>query len=152
MTTLKYSRQREAIKTFLMNRADHPSADTVYTCLRKEYPNISLGTVYRNLSLLADLGEIVKIPTGDGADRFDGDTHKHHHFICRCCHEVYDMDVDGVDSILDLAASNYAGRVDSYRLNFYGMCESCINQSKEEILVTGSSPEDHGTQDSSYEQ
>lgn len=152
MPTLKYSRQREAIKTFLMNRADHPSADTVYTCLRKEYPNISLGTVYRNLSLLADLGEIVKIPTGDGADRFDGDTHKHHHFICRCCHEVYDMDVDGIDGILDLAASNYAGRVDSYRLNFYGMCKSCINQSKEEILVTGPGPADHGTQDSGYKQ
>lgn len=72
MATLKYSRQRESIKEFLMTRTDHPTADTVYHQLRKIYPNISLGTVYRNLALLADIGEIQKICTGDGADRFDG--------------------------------------------------------------------------------
>ena len=58
MATLKYSRQREAIKTFLASRTDHPTADTVYTCLRETYPNISLGTVYRNLSLLEQLGAV----------------------------------------------------------------------------------------------
>ena len=72
MASLKYSRQRESIKEFLMTRTDHPTADTVYHQLRKIYPNISLGTVYRNLALLADIGEIQKICTGDGADRFDG--------------------------------------------------------------------------------
>ncbi len=55
---LKYSRQREAIKNFLMTRHDHPTADVVYSNVRTEFPNISLGTVYRNLTLLADLGEI----------------------------------------------------------------------------------------------
>ena len=55
---LKYSRQRQVIKDFLMTRKDHPTADTVYMNVRNEYPNISLGTVYRNLSLLADIGEI----------------------------------------------------------------------------------------------
>ncbi len=58
---LKYSRQREAIKRFLMTRTDHPTADTVYVNIKKEFPNISLGTVYRNLSLLASIGEISKI-------------------------------------------------------------------------------------------
>lgn len=61
MASLKYSRQRESIKEFLMTRTDHPTADTVYHQLRKIYPNISLGTVYRNLALLADIGEIQKI-------------------------------------------------------------------------------------------
>ena len=56
MASLKYSRQRESIKEFLMTRTDHPTADTVYHQLRKIYPNISLGTVYRNLALLADIG------------------------------------------------------------------------------------------------
>ena len=61
MATLKYSRQRESIKEFLMTRKDHPTADVVYENVKKIYPNISLGTVYRNLSLLSDLGEIQKL-------------------------------------------------------------------------------------------
>ena len=77
MATLKYSRQRESIKEFLMTRTDHPTADTVYENLRLIYPNISLGTVYRNLSLLADIGEIRKLPSTSGADRFDGRTEPH---------------------------------------------------------------------------
>ena len=58
---LKHSRQREEIKNFLMTRKDHPTADVVYMNLRQEFPNISLGTVYRNLTLLADIGEILRI-------------------------------------------------------------------------------------------
>ena len=129
MPPLKYSRQREALKTFLRTRTDHPTADTVYSCLREQYPNISLGTVYRNLSLLADLGEISRVSTGDGADHFDGDTHMHYHFICNCCHEIYDLDLKGVDVVKDIASENFAGQIDSYLLNFYGTCENCIKRS-----------------------
>ena len=65
VAALKYSRQREAIKNYLTGREDHPTADMVYTAIRKIYPNISLGTVYRNLTLLADQGEIMKISCGE---------------------------------------------------------------------------------------
>ena len=78
---LKYSRQREAIKDFLMTRKDHPTADVVYSNVRTEFPNISLGTVYRNLTLLADLGEIARLRVGDGVDHFDADTSPHYHFV-----------------------------------------------------------------------
>ena len=71
MATLKYSRQRESIKEFLRTRTDHPTADVVYENMKLIYPNISLGTVYRNLSLLADLGEIKKLSSFAGADHFD---------------------------------------------------------------------------------
>ena len=81
MPALKYSRQREAIKSFLMTRKDHPTADVVYHSLRADFPNISLGTVYRNLTLLADLGEIARLRLGDGVDHFDADTSRHYHFI-----------------------------------------------------------------------
>lgn len=87
MSTLKYSRQRESIKQFLMQRRDHPTADTVYMNVRETFPHISLGTVYRNLSLLAELGEITKIST-EGPDRFDANQEPHYHFICRHCHAV----------------------------------------------------------------
>ena len=91
---LKYSRQREAIKTFLAGRYDHPTAETVYLGIKEEFPNISLGTVYRNLSLLSDIGEIQKLSTGIGPDRFDGNPALHYHFICKHCGSVLDLSVE----------------------------------------------------------
>ena len=93
MKTLKYSRQREAIKASLMNRCDHPTADALYASIREEFPNISLGTVYRNLNLLVETGEIRKLSCGSGADHYDGDVSPHYHFVCRECGHVYDMDI-----------------------------------------------------------
>lgn len=61
MKAIKHSKQRDSIKTCLMGRRDHPTADAVYMSIREEFPNISLGTVYRNLNLLVDLGEIQKL-------------------------------------------------------------------------------------------
>ena len=69
--TLKYSKQRESIKHYLMTTDEHPTADMVYMHVKKDFPNISLGTVYRNLNLLTDIGEAVKIATPDCGDRFD---------------------------------------------------------------------------------
>ena len=83
MATLKYSRQRECIKEYLMHTTEHPTADTVYEHVKEEFPRISLGTVYRNLNLLADMGEALKITTLDGGDRFDGCTKPHYHFTCK---------------------------------------------------------------------
>lgn len=127
MPTLKYSRQREAIKQFLMNRTDHPTADTVYTCLREEYPNISLGTVYRNLALLADIGEISKISTGSGAEHYDGNMSQHQHFICTRCQSVYDIQMEDMSALIDAASKRFSsGRIDMCRANFYGICENCL--------------------------
>ena len=75
---IKRSRQREAIRQCLTGRYDHPTAETVYMSIKDEFPNISLGTVYRNLSLLSDLGEIQKITVSGGPDRFDGNPAPHY--------------------------------------------------------------------------
>ena len=96
MPALKYSRQREAIKCFLMTRKDHPTADVGYHSLRADFPNISLGTVYRNLTLLADLGEIARLRLGDGVDHFDADTSRHYHFICSECGSVLDLHIPSI--------------------------------------------------------
>ena len=66
--TLKYSRQRESIKEYLMSTKEHPTADMVYQHVREQYPKVSLGTVYRNLNLLAELGEVNKLTCGDATD------------------------------------------------------------------------------------
>lgn len=107
MPALKYSRQRESIKRFLLSRYDHPTADTVYLHVKKEFPNISLGTVYRNLALLTELGEILKITT-DGADRFDGHVEPHSHFICRRCHALFDIYMED-EAFIDVKAQEAFG-------------------------------------------
>ena len=125
MASLKYSRQRESIKEFLMTRTDHPTADTVYHQLRKIYPNISLGTVYRNLNLLAEIGEIQKLSPGIGPDRFDGNPAPHYHFICRHCGCVMDLTVSGLDHINILAGQDFDGEIEGHITYFYGTCPSC---------------------------
>ena len=72
---LKKSRQREAILQCVLSHHDHPTADNIYMEVREDFPNISLGTVYRNLSLLTKLGKIQKITCDDHADHFDGELH-----------------------------------------------------------------------------
>lgn len=129
MAILKYSRQRESIKEFLRSRHDHPTADTVYANIRELYPHISLGTVYRNLSLLADIGEITKITTSDGPDRFDGNMHPHNHFICRNCHQVLDLDMESIEYINDIAGKNFDGIIEKHVTNFYGICGDCVTKS-----------------------
>ena len=126
MAALKYSRQREAIMNFLMTRNDHPTADVVYNAVRHDFSHISLGTVYRNLTLLADLGEISRLRLGDGVDHFDADTSPHYHFICTRCNSVIDLEMDSLDAVdalngMDLDSNLIAGHI-TY---FYGTCSSC---------------------------
>lgn len=90
MAKLNYSRQREAILQNLRCRTDHPTAEEVYLSVKPEFPNISLGTVYRNLNLLAESGEIIHFRTGD-RDRFDGNANEHYHFICEKCGKIEDV-------------------------------------------------------------
>ena len=122
---LKYSRQRESIKNFLMTRYDHPTAETVYMNIKESFPNISLGTVYRNLNLLAEIGEIQKLSTGLGPDRFDGNPAPHYHFICNQCGSVLDLDVSGLEHINILAGQNFAGEIEGHITYFYGKCPDC---------------------------
>ncbi len=126
MAVTKYSRQREAIKEYLAHTKEHPTADIVYMNIRNVYPNISLGTVYRNLNLLAEQGEILKINCRDGSDRFDGNPMLHYHFICNECGRVIDLDMDSIEQINKIANADFTGRIDGHVTFFYGVCPQCI--------------------------
>lgn len=126
---MKYSRQREAVKDLLSKHHDHPTADALYAELRATDPNISLATVYRNLNLLASLGEIKKLTFAAGADHFDAVTEPHYHFICQKCGAVHDVPMK-VAAHLDHEASKYIGGVlEGHELVFYGTCEDCKKHS-----------------------
>ena len=122
---VKHSKQREMIYMFLKTRKDHPTADVVYENVRMERPNISLGTVYRNLTLLADLGQIQRLRVGDGTDHFDADVSPHYHFVCSKCNAVVDLKMDSIEEIMDTAGRNFDGTIKGHMTYFYGLCGKC---------------------------
>lgn len=126
MAARKYSRQRELIKEFLMTRKDHPTADIVYMNVRRQNPNISLGTVYRNLTFLADAGEISRLNVGDGVDRFDANISPHYHFVCEECGRVIDLEMDSIETIKNTASVHFDGLITGHVTYFYGLCSNCI--------------------------
>ena len=123
---LKYSRQREAIKTFLAGRYDHPTAETVYLYIKEEFPNISLGTVYRNLAALSETGEILSLSVGDGFEHFDGNPAPQAHLHCRLCGKIADAPMHG-DPLADVAREHGFEPETSVYIE-YGVCEECKKQ------------------------
>ena len=130
MRTLKYSRQREYIKSCLAATDTHPTANDIYLAVKEEYPKISLGTVYRNLSLLVELGEAKRLTDTNGTDHFDAITRPHAHFVCAACQQIRDF-----PSILEEAAeafsAGFAGEITDYDIYFYGKCPACAAESAE---------------------
>lgn len=133
MTGRKYSRQRELIKQYLASTTSHPTADMVYDEIRKTIPNISLGTVYRNLNQLTETGEIIKLSCGGGCDHFDGNILPHYHFICTSCGAVLDLEMDPIDFVNECAGRHFDGRIEGNRTYFYGTCPDCLSGTKAEL-------------------
>lgn len=124
---MKRSKQRDAILEFLCSTTSHPTADTIYDEVRKKIPNISLGTVYRNLNLLTSTGEITKIDVGFDQSHYDGKSQPHNHFVCRKCRRVYDVADEYDRSIDEKCGSDVDGTIEYHTLMFYGVCHSCEN-------------------------
>ena len=124
--TSKHFRKRDAILSCVRETHTHPSAEWVYEHVKAEMPDISLATVYRNLSLFKDQGLIVSLGTVKGVERFDGNTLPHVHFICSECGCIVDLPGISVPEELNAAVSrDSGGRVDSCQLSFTGLCGDC---------------------------
>jgi len=124
--TTKHFRKRDAILACLRSTTEHPSAEWIYTRLKPEYPDLSLGTIYRNLALFKEQGLITSLGTVNGVERFDFNTAPHVHYICTCCGNVLDLPGLSVPGELNAAAArDSGGRVDSCQLTFTGMCGEC---------------------------
>ena len=133
MECKKHFRKRDAILTCLRQTTVHPSAEWIYTQLKSEIPDLSMGTVYRNLTLFKEQGRIVSVGTVKGVERFDGNTDPHVHFICTECGAVVDLAAISVPEELNrAAATDSGGRVDTCQLTFTGVCMECLNNNKSE--------------------
>ena len=136
MPTIKRSRQRDAIKNFLYSRHDHPTADIIYRNISQDFPNISLGTVYRNLAFLVEHGQAITVPCEDGSVHFDGNITPHNHFQCKSCNAILDFEVPeskGANEYFSFIKKHCnVGHIEGHVEFFYGICDKCIEKDQTE--------------------
>ena len=125
-STTKQFRKRNAILAYLRQTKEHPSAEMVFNHLKPEYPDLSLGTVYRNLSMFKNKGEIMSVGTVNGVERFDGNTNPHVHFVCTGCDAISDLPQIAVPEALNQQVmQETGGMIDTCQLTFVGICQTC---------------------------
>ena len=132
----KYSKQREMILKSLKNREDHPTAEKLYLDLKKEMPEIGIATIYRNLQILTEQNEILKINGGKESDRFDGNTKKHFHFVCEKCKNLYDVfleddKMEQWEKWLENIAKNTIADIQTTNITINGICKNCKKKEEE---------------------
>lgn len=131
--TTRYSKKRAAILDAIRQTDCHPSAEWVYQTLKPLHPDLSLGTVYRNLIFFQNTGALQSVGVVKGQERFDANITPHSHFVCSCCGAVIDLDQIGLDSEIDRKiCEQYGFTVNRHELTFYGTCHTCMHENKNE--------------------
>jgi Fur family ferric uptake transcriptional regulator len=124
-SSLRMTRQRRVILEELAKTDSHPTADELYEMVRKRLPKISLGTVYRNLEAMAELGIIRKLELASAQKRFDHQTENHYHVRCECCGRVADVMAEPSEDLEDVARAATDFEITGYQLEFTGLCPKC---------------------------
>lgn len=126
------SRQRTLVYEAVRASRSHPNAEEIYHDVQKQLPDISLGTVYRNLNLLEEMGQLVRIHTGVGPDRFDATLELHPHLVCSSCGGVFDLDccIGQEMDLLKQAFERSGAQIDRVQARAFGICEQCREQKR----------------------
>ncbi len=121
----RMTKQKKVILDILRGTKCHPCADWVYEQARKVIPEISLGTVYRNLNILRDMGEILELNYGSTYSRYDGKAENHYHFCCEKCHQLFDVTIPIYLGLDKMVQETTGFEVKYHRMEFYGLCKQC---------------------------
>ncbi|MDY4168212.1 MULTISPECIES: transcriptional repressor [Eubacteriales] len=121
---MRYSRQRELVLRQVQNRCDHPTADDIYLAIREDCPGLSLGTVYRNLNGLVEMGRVRRVSIPGMADRFDRTLSEHDHLYCTRCGKVEDVFLDKT-AVNEMIEARKDLAIEHVSLNLYGLCSAC---------------------------
>lgn len=127
---LRITRQRKAILDCLRGVDTHPTADEIYRMVRRRMPKVSLGTVYRNLELLCQYGEILKLELGGSQRRYDGNLKKHYHVRCVNCGRVGDILINPTSIPETFSLKHEEFEITGHRLDFLGICMDCKRKKK----------------------
>jgi Fur family peroxide stress response transcriptional regulator len=118
--------QRVAVLKVLAESKKHPSVEQIYDQIKVDFPTTSLATIYKTVTLLKDMGEVLELGFGDGGNRYDGNRpYPHPHLVCTRCGEICDLDVSALADILDQLSQNVRYQIVGYRLDLYGICSEC---------------------------
>jgi len=122
----RMTRQRKKILEVIKNTNNHPKADWVYDQVKKEIPNISLGTIYRNLNYLVKKEKIKKLNFGSSSSRYEGNSGLHYHFRCKECGKLFNINID-IGNLKSINKIKKESKFDIgyHRLEFYGICSDC---------------------------
>jgi len=127
-TNRRSSKKRQAIYDALCNTTEHPSAEQLYSLLKPSHPDLSLGTVYRNLGVLLEDGLIISVGKVNGEERYDARVTRHSHFICTDCGSVEDVFIDVINTDnYPLIEDSLGCKINSVCLNFTGICKKCVS-------------------------
>lgn len=137
--THRMTRQRRVILEELRQMDSHPSADEVFALVRQRLPRISLGTVYRNLEILSELGEIQKLELGGTLMRFDSRTEKHYHMRCINCDRVDDAPMGFMENMETSLRGATEFKIMDHRLEFLGLCPVCMEKALDRKTLEESS-------------
>ncbi len=124
----RLTKQRRVILEELSSMRSHPTAFEVYEAVRSRIPDISLGTVYRNLGLLSSRGVIKKLEVAGHKTRFDANTEKHYHVRCMFCGRIDDVPLKGITIDSETIARETGYKVLGERIEFYGICPDCLEK------------------------
>lgn len=130
MSKMRMTRQRRIILDELRRTKSHPTASDIYQKVRRKLPHISLGTVYRNLNVLEESGEIIKLTNCGDQTRFDGDVSNHFHLRCMGCGSVIDIEKKHFDDIDHYITSEKRVEIQCYHLEFIGFCHDCSEEGR----------------------
>jgi len=121
--------QRKAVLRVLAESERHPSVEQIYARVKKDFPMTSLATVYKTVTLLKDMGEVLELGFSDGSNRYDGNKpYPHPHLICIQCKRILDPDINALSDLPREVAESTGYRVVSHRLDFFGVCPDCQKQ------------------------
>ena len=126
----RQSKQRNRLLELLRSTDSHPTADWLYEQLKKEFPNLSLGTVYRNLAMLIEQGVVRKIHFGSTFDRFEANTQPHYHLICESCGKIVDFDMPIHENLNKQATKLTSFCISHHKIDFFGICQDCKQNKK----------------------
>ncbi len=121
---MRSSKQRDAILQVVKAACDHPTADVIYERVKEQFPNISLGTVYRNLGQLTEEGYITIVESSDTKVHYEGNLTDHIHFLCKNCHEITDI---FCTPQIPEELEKMKLQVESQKTVYYGVCNTCRN-------------------------
>lgn len=125
MSASRNTVQRQLVLETVRSMRNHPTAEEIYEMIHEEHPSVSRGTIYRNLGVLAENGEIQRVSHLNAADRFDFQLEPHYHFRCTACDRVFDIDLPYMEDLMDRVPNQDGFELQGCEVTFTGLCNNC---------------------------